>query len=142
MTEAAVPQTPQEPADSAQSAPEDHAEVSKVFDEEYVGKLRDENAKHRREKKDLTNRLLDHIVNSVATDMADPADLLIYVKRDELVGEDGVPDPELVKAAQEDLLARKPHLRTRDARGDIDQGGRGRDVESFDFNNWLRSAAS
>jgi hypothetical protein len=126
------------PEDASADAP---ADAPKVFDEAYVAKLRDENSKHRRDKKALVDRLLDSTVASAATDLADPADLLVYVNRADLLGEDGLPDPDLIAAAQEALLARKPHLRSRQARGDIDQGGRGQQVETFSFNDWLRSAA-
>lgn len=134
-----APETPQEAVESGPPSPEDNV---KVFDEAYVGKLRDEAAKHRREKKALADRLLDTTVKSSAVDLADPADLLVYVDRADLLDEDGLPDPEKIVEAQNSLLEKKPHLRTRDARGDIDQGGRGKPVESFSFNDWLRSAAS
>jgi hypothetical protein len=122
-------------------AQSDASEEPKTFDEAYVSKLRDEAAKHRREKKALADRLLDTTVAAAAADLADPADLLVYVDRADLLGEDGLPDTERIVAAQNDLLARKPHLRSRQPRGDIDQGGRGQEVESFSFNDWLKAAA-
>lgn len=124
-------------------------EEPKTFDAEYVKSLRDEAAKHRNEKKAseekaqaLSQRLLDQMVKSSCTELADPGDLLAWVAKEDLLGEDGLPDEEKILAAQSDLLERKPHLRTRDARGDIDQGGRGGEVDSFSFNDWLKSHAS
>lgn len=141
VTQTPGPQAPPEPSEAPQEAPEG-SEDPKVFDESYVKGLRDEAAKHRREKKALADRLLDSTITSTASDLADPADLLVYVDRAELVGEDGLPDPERIIAAQADLLGRKPHLRSREPRGDIDQGGRGAEVETFSFNDWLRAAAT
>lgn len=135
-----------EPATSPEpeASPATDASVAgepEVFDKAYVSKLREENSKHRRQNNALADRLLEITVNSVATELADPADLLTYVDRATLLDEDGLPDSELIAAAVEDLLERKPHLRSRGARGDIDQGGRGKEVESFSFNDWLKSAA-
>jgi len=128
--------------DQPPAPPEDTAEAeAKTFDEAYVKNLRDESAKHRREKKALADRLLDTTVTSTAVDLADPADLLVYVDRAELVGEDGLPDADLILIAMNSLLEKKPHLRSRQPRGSIDQGGRGQEIETFSFNDWLKSAS-
>lgn len=120
----------------------------KTYDEKYVKDLRDEAVKHRFDKKEAeakakeaNKRLLDARVEALGQDMADPHDLFAWTAAEGLLGEDGFPDDEAIKAAIENLLTQKPHLRTRDARGDIDQGGRGENVETFSFNDWLRSAA-
>lgn len=136
---AASPESETPPEDAPTTAP---PEESEVFDKAYVTKLREENSKRRRENNALADRLLEITVSSVGTELADPADLLVYVDRASLLDEDGLPDSELIAAAVEDLLERKPHLRSRGARGDIDQGGRGKEVESFSFNDWLKSAAN
>jgi hypothetical protein len=55
--------------------------------------------------------------------LADPADLLEGVDHAALVDDDGAPDPEKVKAAVSELLARKPHYARR-LSGDVGQGAR------------------
>jgi hypothetical protein len=55
--------------------------------------------------------------------LADPADLLDGTDTTVLLGDDGAPDPEKVKAAVSELLARKPHYAKRIS-GDVGQGAR------------------
>jgi hypothetical protein len=55
--------------------------------------------------------------------LADPADLLDGTDTTVLLGDDGAPDPEKVKAAVTELLARKPHYAKRIS-GDVGQGAR------------------
>ena len=132
-------------SDTTDAPPVDEQQT---FDADYVKSLRDEAVKHRHEKKaadsraqEALDRLLSARVEALGSDMADPSDLLAQVDKNSLFDEDGFPDDEAIKTAMADLLDRKPHLRTRDARGDIDQGGRGEQVDSFSFNDWLKNAA-
>jgi hypothetical protein len=129
--------------------PSEEGTTPKVFDEDYVKNLRDEAAKHRHEKKAAdekaqaaAQRLLEARVEALGTDLADPTDLFAWTASEALFDEDGLPDDDAIKTAIEGLLEKKPHLRTRDARGDIDQGGRGENVETFSFNDWIKSAAT
>ena len=55
--------------------------------------------------------------------LADPADLLDGADATALLGDDGAPDPEKVKAAVTELLARRPHYAKRIS-GDVGQGAR------------------
>lgn len=132
-----------------EAATPESGEEPKVFDEAYVKGLRDEAAKHRLEKKTAeekaqaaSQRLLEARVEALGTDLADPSDLFAWTASEALFDEEGLPDDERIQEAIEGLLEKKPHLRTRDARGDIDQGGRGENVETFSFNDWLKSAAT
>lgn len=143
-TQQTTPTPPGAETPSGSTPPED----SKVFDETYVKGLRDEAAKHRREKKEaeeraseVAKRLLEARVATLGTDLADPTDLFAWVAPEGLIGEDGFPDDDSIQEAIGGLLEKKPHLRSREPRGDLDQGGRGENVETFSFNDWLRSAA-
>jgi len=86
-----------------------------------VRRLRDENAATRQRAKradSLAARLVT--AHAAATGrLADPDDLPYDPA---LLDEDGLPDPERVTAAVDDLLNRKPHLASRTPRGDISQG--------------------
>jgi hypothetical protein len=87
-------------------------------------------------------RLLALSVERYAGALADPADLLTYVKAEDLLGDDGLPGPDRITAAANELLSRKPHLGNRRPAGDIDQGPRGTTPpEPFDFSAVLREAA-
>ena len=55
--------------------------------------------------------------------LADPSDLLDGADHAALVDDDGAPDPDKVKAAVSELLARKPHYAKRIS-GDVGQGAR------------------
>jgi len=55
--------------------------------------------------------------------LADPSDLLDGATHAALVDDDGAPDPEKVKGAVSELLARKPHYAKRIS-GDVGQGAR------------------
>jgi hypothetical protein len=55
--------------------------------------------------------------------LADPADLLEGADTAALLGDDGAPDPEKVKAAVTELLGRKPHYAKRIS-GEVGQGAR------------------
>lgn len=91
--------------------------------------------------KALSARLLDLTVTAHAGTLADPADLLTYTEAGELLGDDGLPDPEKVTTAAAELVARKPQLARRPL-GDIDQGARGTAPEApFDFAGLLKRAA-
>ena len=55
--------------------------------------------------------------------LADPSDLLDGAAHGILLDDDGAPDPEKVKAANSELLARRPHYAKRIG-GDVGQGAR------------------
>jgi hypothetical protein len=55
--------------------------------------------------------------------LADPSDLLDGAAHGVLLDDDGAPDPEKVKAANSELLARRPHYAKRIG-GDVGQGAR------------------
>jgi hypothetical protein len=57
--------------------------------------------------------------------LADPSDLLDGAAHGVLLDDDGAPDPEKVKAAISELLARRPHYAKRIG-GDVGQGARPR----------------
>ena len=119
-----------------------------TFPAEYVRELREENASRRIEAKEATERAatlsrvaLEHAVERSATSLKTPADLLLYVEPADLVGEDGLPDPEKIADAVRNLLEQRPYLDARKPEGDIDQGRRGEQQKVFDLSRMLRDAA-
>jgi hypothetical protein len=123
---------PPEPTEPTDPKPGDDGK----FDAEYVHQLRDEAAARRVESKAATERadaMAKRISTMTVADAAgpiltDPADLTRYVDEAELAGDDGLPDPELVKAAAEKLAVEKPGLAKHRVAGDAGQGPRGTPV--------------
>lgn len=121
-----------EPATETNEQPTELEEVTEVvtpedepetFDREYVQKLRDEAAGHRVKAK-RADALAAALVTAQAAGtgrLVDPTDLPFS---EELLDDDGVPDPDKVGAAVEELVRRKPHLAARRPRGDVGQGAR------------------
>ncbi|GAB4582174.1 hypothetical protein [Nocardia sp. IFM 10818] len=88
------------------------------FPRSVVAKLRDENARYRQraQKTDAyAERLHTELVRATGR-LADPTDLPY--------SEDHLDDAEALTAAIDDLVARKPHLASRRAVGDIGQGAK------------------
>jgi hypothetical protein len=132
----------------AEPGEQDHTQEPDSFPAEYVRQLRDENAARRVEAKEATEAAesarraaLELAVERHGAFMKEPADLLLYVSRNELVGEDGLPDEAKIKEAVLKLLDERPHLDARKPEGDIDQGRRGEPTPAFDFSRMLRDAA-
>jgi hypothetical protein len=102
---------------------------SGTFPREYVEQLRKENADRRKRAEELEGRNAKLVAGLLRAEvvadgrLADPADLLDGADPTALVGEDGAPDPEKVKAAVTELLSRKPHYARRIS-GDVGQGAR------------------
>jgi hypothetical protein len=123
---------PTEPTDPPEPTPGDDGR----FDAEYVKQLRDEAASRRVSEKAATERsdaLAKRIGVMTVADAAgpiltDPADLTRYVDAADLNGDDGLPDPEKVKAAAEKLATEKPGLAKHRVAGDAGQGPRGTPV--------------
>ena len=94
-----------------------------TFDREYVQRLRDEAAGHRVRAK-RADALAAALVTAQAAAtgrLADPTDLPYS---EDLLDEDGIVDDGKVRAAVDELIARKPHLAARRPRGDVGQGAR------------------
>lgn len=133
-------------------------EPVETFDAEYVATLRRENAERRAAARDAEEALtatrtsldLAHarllvleVADATRDALADPSDLLANVDPTTLVGEDGTPDAEKIKAATAELLGRKPHLaRPTKPTGNVDQGARPPSAPVFDFAGALRRAAT
>jgi hypothetical protein len=102
---------------------------AETFPREYVEQLRKENADRRKRAEELEGRNARLVAGLLRAEvvadgrLADPADLLEGAAAAALVGEDGAPDPEKVKDAVTELLARKPHYAKRIS-GDVGQGAR------------------
>lgn len=142
------PIDPPNPPDPPESASGDAGDDGKVYTAEDVKKLKDEAAQRRiksneLEKKNvaITQRLLDREVSSTCVNLQDPSDLFAFVKAEDLMGEDGLPDEHKILQAEDDLLKLKPHLRSRKPRSTLEQGPRGDDQGSFSFNDWIKNAA-
>jgi hypothetical protein len=103
--------------------------VPETFPREYVEQLRRENADRRKRAEELEGRNARLVAGLLRAEvvadgrLADPADLLDGADATALLDDDGAPDPEKVKAAVAELLARKPHYAKRIS-GDVGQGAR------------------
>ena len=123
--------------DISDATPDEHRAVEEpdTFPRSVVEDLRKENATYRTKAKDrdeLAAALWTARVEATGR-LADPTDLPLPEDVDPL-------DVEVVTAAVEDLLARKPHLASRRPRGDVGQGVSGRS-ESLDLAGLLRGRA-
>ncbi len=132
-----TPDSLENPAEST-SEPE-----NTMFSREYVEELRQEAAKHRTNSKksdELAKRLVTSYVETSGR-LHDPRDLPFS---DELLGEDGYPDPAKVTAAVEALIKERPHLAKIRPVGDVGQGVTTEANTSglAAFGNMLRDAAS
>lgn len=106
-----------------------------TFTREYVEKLRKESADHRvkaKDRDDLAKQLFHARVASLGR-LADPDDLPF--------DEQLLNDLPALEAAVDDLLGRKPHLASRQPRGDIGQGATGAS-ENVDLAAILRAGAN
>jgi hypothetical protein len=125
-----------------QSGSDSGAPDQKTYDEKYVTDLRNESASHRVKATKATTKLLEISLRGLSDVMADPNDLLVYEKQEDLLDEDGLPDLDIMAKKVEDLLKRKPHLAKPRFNQDIGQGKRGKDEpETRDFATLLREAA-
>jgi hypothetical protein len=91
-----------------------------TFSRSYVEKLRDENAKLRvraQNTDELRARLHTELVKATGK-LADPND---FPYSDAYF----LNDPEALNTALDELIAEKPHLRSRTPKGDVGQGNRG-----------------
>lgn len=128
-------------ADAAEPEPE-------TFPREVVERLRRENAKHRTDLRAAEERVerlaavaLVNAVTAHGTALQDPSDLAHFVKGNDLLDDDGAPDPDRIKAAAERLATEKPHLAARKVADDVGQGPRGDAPGHFDFSDVLQRAA-
>lgn len=105
---------------------QDHVEVDgDTFPRSYVEQLRAENARYRQRAAradEATERLLSTAVAAAADVLADPADLLTFGDRDDLLDDEGWPDPHKIADAAARLAETRPHLATRRPGGNIGQG--------------------
>lgn len=95
-----------------------------MFPREYVHQLREE-AKHHRQKAARTTALQARLVQALAAQtgrLADPTDLPMT---NQLLDDEGYPDPQKISAAIDQLIKDKPHLAGVRPAGDVGQGVRG-----------------
>lgn len=103
-------------------------EDGQTFDAAYVKKLRAEAAEHRKARREaeeardkLAGELTDlhraadeqKLADRLADVLADPGDLLVYVDRDELTGDDGRLDLDAAEGKARELIEAKTHLAAR-----------------------------
>lgn len=113
---------------------DDQLEDGETFPRDYVERLRRENARYREragQADDLAQRLHAALVAATGR-LADPSDLAF--------DETHLGDENALTAAIDDLLDRKPHLRSRRPRGDVGQGIPGASTTT-DLAGILRSRA-
>lgn len=120
------------------------------FDAAYVEKLREENAKHRKEaqaaktKATKAQNRANQVVlaKELAGVLSDPNDLLVYVPEADIYDESGDVDPEKVKPVVDGLLESRPYLANRVFGGDVGMGDRGPATpEQWSFSDYLRANA-
>lgn len=125
------------------------ADEMRTFPSAYVAELREENARHRTRAHEaearadeLAGRLLRAEVHAHAAALADPADLLAFVDRTELLDDEGNPDPTRIEQRAGELSSLKPHLSSVVTVRDVGQGPRGsRETSSATFAELIRTAA-
>lgn len=128
-----VEQAPEPPSDDVDDV------EPETFTREYVTELRDEAKAHRLRARDAEHerdRLREQlwVARVAALDvLADPSDLPLDV--------DALDDPGALERAARDLVARKPHMAKRVARGDIGQHAPATD-DGFSLVGALRAAGS
>jgi hypothetical protein len=87
----------------------------------------------------LAERLLAaSVATATAGILADPSDL---PASDDLLDDDGFPDPEAIATAARSLVERKPHLGDRRPTGTVDQGAR-EGAETINLAGMIRGLAS
>lgn len=119
-----------EPPEGSPTTPED----AETFPREYVERLRAENAEHRTKAKradEMSRRLHLELVRATGR-LADPDDLAF--------DEAHLEDVDVLDAAIDALIARKPHLASRRPRGDVGQGATA-EAASVDLAGMLRARA-
>lgn len=132
------PQEAQETPQGTQQAPEaaqEPAEDAETFPRPYVERLRAENAEQRtraRQADELARRLHTELVRAGGR-LADPTDLDF--------DEAHLEDVDVLEAAIDELLARKPHLASRRPVGDVGQGAHAGEP-AVDLAGILRANAS
>lgn len=130
-----APQQPQEPQESPQDGQEDDPEDDpEIFPREYVVQLRQQAADARvraRQADALSERLHVELVRATGR-LADPTDLAYEAGHLE--------DVDVLDAAIDELLARKPHLASRRPAGDVGQGATAPEA-SVDLAGLLRAGA-
>jgi hypothetical protein len=126
------------PDDAPEVEPED--ELRQTFDREYVEKLRRSEAGYRQRARraDALGAALVTSYAELTGKLADPTDLPYS---DELCDEHGVPVEAKVRAAVDELLARKPHLASRRPAGDVGQGARVGEPDGVSLAGLLRAGA-
>lgn len=144
---AAAPQTPPGGAlpiappggPPSDDAPDDDGKPA-TYPREVVEKLRQENAAARVKAKhaDTLGQMLVTSYAELTGRLADPSDLPHSA---DLCDEQGVPVEAKVRAAVDELLARKPHLASRRPAGDVGQGARVGEPDGVSLAGLLRAGA-
>jgi hypothetical protein len=128
--------TPDEPEPVAAEADDaDDEEQPETFPREYVEKLRKESAGYREragQADQLAERLHTALVAATGR-LADPTDLPFDVGH--------LDDAEALTAAIDELVERKPHLKTRRPSGDVGQGAGGAKGTDVNLADLLRARA-
>jgi hypothetical protein len=129
-----------QPAAAGEHNDADGDELRQTFDREYVEKLRRSEAGYRQRAR-RADALGAALVTSYAELTGKLADASDLPYSDELCDEHGVPDEQKVRAAVDDLLARKPHLASRRPAGDVGQGARVGEPDGVSLAGLLRAGA-
>lgn len=131
---------PDGPDTSPDTSPDTAQDDPDTFDRAYVQRLRDDAAKDRIKAK-RADQLAVRLVTAMAGQtnrLADPTDLPYDPG---LLDDDGMPDPDKVAEAIEQLLARKPHLASRRPQdSNVGQGAQAQ-PDTFSLADLLRRGA-
>lgn len=131
--------TPPEPPAEVEDRTYTAAEYKAIQDEAAQRRIKARETEEKNAK--LAQRLVDTTIASTCKLLQDPDDLLVYVKLDDLLDDEGLPDEHKILQAEADLLERKPHLKSRRPAEPIEQGPRGDEGSSFSFSDWIKDAA-
>jgi hypothetical protein len=115
---------------------------SDVFDRKYVEELRRESAEHRMKAKEADEKLTAFRDAYRAALLREASAGVLHDPigwDDSFEGEDGLPDPEKMRAAAEALAEAKPWLGR--PRGDVGSGYRGEQPDTVDLADLLRAGA-
>ncbi|UUO03634.1 hypothetical protein M4D79_12130 [Mycolicibacterium novocastrense] len=119
-------------AEPGDSDAEDGTDEPETFPRQYVLGLRSEAARYRERAKTAERRLHTALVAATGR-LADPEDMPFDAAH--------LDDADALNAAIDELLTRKPHLKSRRVSGDVGQGDRGASPATVNLLGMLRQRA-
>lgn len=134
------PSEPDASDETPEPDPQSRREEPATFPRSYVEELRDEASRHRVRAKRAED-LAALVVTAWAAETGKLADATDLPVSDDLMDEDGMPDRAKVVAAVDELVTRKPHLRSTRPAGNVGQGARSETTAPISLAAMLRAGA-